>query len=57
MCVVECISNKLSVLTGVPQGSALDPLLFICYINDIATAISSDSEINMFADDIALYHI
>ena len=57
MCVDGFISNKLSVLSGVPQGSVLGPLLFICYINDIATAISSDSEINMFADDITLYHV
>ena len=57
VCVDGCISNKLSVLSGVPQGSVLGPLLFICYINDIATAISSDSEINMFADDIALYRV
>ena len=57
VCVDGCISNKLSVLSGVPQGSVLGPLLFICYINDIATAISSDSEINMFADDITLYRV
>ena len=57
MCVDGCISNKLSVLSGVPQGSVLGPLLFICYINDIATAISSDSGINMFADDITLYRV
>ena len=57
VCVDGCISNKLSVLSGVPQGSVLGPLLFISYINDIATAISSDSEINMFADDITLYRI
>ena len=49
--------HKLSVLSGVPQGSVLGPLLFSCYINDIAIAISSDSEINIFADDTALYCI
>ena len=57
VCVDGCISNKLSVLSGVPQGSVLGLLLFICYINDIATAISPDSEINMFADDITLYRV
>ena len=54
VCVDGCISNKLSVLSGVPQGSVLGPL-FIFYINDIATAISADSD--MSADDITLYRV
>ena len=51
------LSNKLPVVSGVPQGSILGPLLFIMYINNVVTTISSGSEINMFADDIALYRI
>ena len=50
-------SNILPVISGVPQGSVLGPLLFIMYINDVATIISPESEINMFADDIALYRV
>ena len=50
-----CESQSLPAISGVPQGSVLGPLLFICYISDVTSVISSGSEINMFADDIVLY--
>ena len=46
-------SNACNVLSGVPQGSVLGPVLFLLYINDIITDV--DSKINLFADDCALY--
>ena len=46
-------SNSCDVLSGVPQGSVLGPVLFLIYINDIVSDI--DSRINLFADDCALY--
>ena len=50
-------SHTLPVTSGVPQGSVLGPLLFILYINEVVSTISAGSDINMFADDIALYRI
>ena len=47
-------SEWLPVLSGVPQGSILGPLLFIIYINDITSVVQSSS-IRVFADDASLY--
>ena len=45
-------SNWAPVLSGVPQGSVLGPVLFICYINDMPDVVSSF--IYMYADDTKL---
>ena len=43
----------VSILNGVPQGSVLDPLLFLVYINDLPDNINS--KMKLFADDSSLF--
>jgi len=47
-------SGWLPVVSGVPQGSILGPLLFILYIDDVKRAVQHSS-VKVFADDISLY--
>ena len=50
----DTASKTLPIVTGVPQGSILDPLLFLLYINDFPLS-SNFYKFIMYADDTTLY--
>ena len=51
--VARARSETLPVLSGVPQGSVLGPVLFVIYVNHVVSCLTCKYQI--FADDTKIY--
>lgn len=49
------LSDLINIQLGVPQGSVLESLLFLLYINDMIDIINNKCILRLFADDALIY--
>ena len=53
--VCRVVSQPASITSGVVQGSCLGPLLFLIFINDLASIFGDNITPKFYADDLKLY--
>ena len=53
--VNNVIGKSIQLNQGLPQGSAISPLLFIIFVNDLTLDLDPRSKASLFADDTATW--
>ena len=53
--VDSCKSDSIAVMSGVPQGTVMEPLLFLLYINNLPSVVDPGTTVHLFADDCLIY--
>ena len=48
-------SDTKTVLSGVPQGSIIGPILFVLFINDMHEGLSQGTDLALYADDTKIW--
>ncbi|KAL5265109.1 hypothetical protein ACHWQZ_G006000 [Mnemiopsis leidyi] len=51
----NCVSTSKPVLSGVPQGSIIGPILFVLFINDLSDGLSPGTGLALYADDTKIW--
>ncbi|GBN00634.1 hypothetical protein AVEN_245319-1, partial [Araneus ventricosus] len=49
------LSSTKNVQKGIPQGSVLSLILFVCYMSDLLETLDEGVECSIFADDIFIF--